>query len=344
VSAQVTCTVTGFAGMEAQILRLRNANRENPETLAYLNWRYQSSPEAPAPCVFWLLDPAGEPIGMASAIFRPYWLEGACVQTAVIGDISLDARWRRRGLGQVLLRYMTQHLETHFPSHPALVIPTESARRALAQVGWVTAGSLAPLVYVLDFAPYAQRILRSGVLARGVSRAIRAGVRPLIRRRAPRDGALHVGDVPDASLPAFVRGLSDTGAVARDLGPRSVNWRYTQHPHTQFRFATFRRAGETRGFLVFEDSSAAGTCAVYDLAAAGAQDLQAMLALFMLRSFATPRLVSLRVLLDEQHPWRSELQRLGFIARPTEAVFQVHSGDGRAACWSWRVTQGDKDT
>ena len=55
---------------------------------------------------------------------RPYRFENERVFTAVIGEISLDARWRGRGLGQVLLRFMTQHLDQHFPRAPALVIPT----------------------------------------------------------------------------------------------------------------------------------------------------------------------------------------------------------------------------
>ena len=104
---------------------------------------------------------------MAAAIFRPYHLDGVRTPVAVIGDISVDARYRGRGLGQMLLRYMTDFLDAHFPAGLALVIPTDSARRALARVGWSTAGELASNVYVLDAAPYLQRILRFRPLASG---------------------------------------------------------------------------------------------------------------------------------------------------------------------------------
>src|SRR4029077_17658793 len=113
-------------------------NRDNPETLAYLHWRYERAPDAPEPLLFWLLSPQGIRIGMAAAIFHGYWVNGERVQVAVIGDISLDAAWRGRGLGQLLLRHMTAHLGEHFPRHPALVIPTESARRAFVKIGWTT--------------------------------------------------------------------------------------------------------------------------------------------------------------------------------------------------------------
>ena len=149
-----SCTATAFAGFEAQILQLRNSNREHGETLEYLKWRYQSTGGVPEPRVYWLLDPTERPIGMASAIFRPYSINAMTGHVAIIGDISLDQQWRGRGLGRSLLQFMTAELDREHAGRPGLVIPTESARRTLASVGWVTAGSLAPLIYVLEPSHY----------------------------------------------------------------------------------------------------------------------------------------------------------------------------------------------
>jgi GNAT superfamily N-acetyltransferase len=158
---ELSCEASGFHGFEDEMLRLRNTNRDSPETLAYLHWRYERAPGAPEPVLFWLLSPARERIGMAAAIFHPYWIDGQRVQVAVIGDISVDGAWRGRGFGQQLLRFMTAYLDEHFPHHPALVLPTDSARRAFARIGWTTAGALAPLVYLLDPSRYLQPVLRS---------------------------------------------------------------------------------------------------------------------------------------------------------------------------------------
>ena len=339
-----SCAVSGFAGMEQEILRLRNTNRDNSETAAYLSWRYQSVPGAPTPCVYWLLTAQGERIGMAAAIFRPYWVQGVRTQVAVIGDISLDARWRGRGLGQELLRFMTQHLDENFPAHPALVIPTESARRSLERCGWETAGSLAPWVCVVDAADYLRPYTFSTLLAQLLARALRAGARAFVGRHVPRDGTLQVSDLPDSSIGEQARALAAAGAATRDLGAQVLGWRYTRHPHTAFRFATLSRAGVARAFLAFEESTQPGTCAIYDLWATSAADARALLALFMRRALTAAQLKSVRILLDERHPWRAELRRLGFIARPAEAVFQAHSRDGAAARLEWRLSQGDKDT
>ena len=210
-----SCLVTGFPGQEPEILRLRNTNRRTPETLAYLTWRYRAAADAPPPCVYWLLDPQGQRVGMAAAIFRPYRVNGTRVQTAVIGDISVDARLRGQGLGQILLRSMTAHLQQQFPRHPALVIPTESARKTLATVGWQTGGALVPLVYVLDPARYVKRWLHSETLANCVARCVRGAERLLVRRHVPRNGTLQLSDTMEDALLRFAQRLPASGRRAR---------------------------------------------------------------------------------------------------------------------------------
>lgn len=340
----VSCEVTGFAGFEQQILRLRNSNRDNPETLEYLRWRYESAPQDPPPCIFWLRGPDGQPLGMAAAIFRPYDLDGVRTPVAVIGDISVDARYRGRGLGQMLLRYMTDFLDAHFPAGLALVIPTDSARRALARVGWSTAGELASNVYVLDAAPYLQRILRFPPLARALARALRGGANQLVRRHLQAGGALTLASAPHAATYAFLGRLAQGTAVARELRAGSLEWRYERHPHSRFTFATYQLAGEVRGLLVFEDTTLTGTCSIYELFALEERDMCAMLAHLVLRSAAAGGLGTIRVTLDSAHPARAALRRTGFLARPAEAIYQVHSRNGNAERARWRITQGDKDT
>lgn len=339
-----SCEVTGFRSYEQVILGLRNTNREKAETVEYLQWRYKGSPESPEPRVFWLLAPNGQRIGMASVVFRLYLINGLPVQTAVIGDISLNIAWRGRGLGQLLLRFMTRYLDEHFPEQPAFVIPTEGARRALAAVGWVTRGALVPHVFVLDSTRYVRPIVRSRWLATRIARSLRSFARVTIPLLAPREGSLQIKDTLDESLLAFTSKLPLVHGVVHDLAPESLRWRYAHHPHTQFWFATFARAGKTCGFLIFENCSLEQTCSIYDLVAMTAADMRAMISLFILHALATPDLAALRIVLDDQHPSQAQLRRLGFIARPPAAVFQVHSQAGTAECLPWRVTQGDKDT
>lgn len=343
VEAEFSCEVTGFADLESEILRLRNANRERHETLEYLEWRYRSTADAPEPIVFWLRRAGGERIGMASVIFRPYVINQLRVMTAVVGDISLDLRWRRRGLGRRLLQYMTEHLDTHYPQQPAFVIPTEAARRVLTSLGWVTRGRLVPYVYVLDAERYLRTLLPGESLARHVAGWLATAIRTVARWRAPLDGALFFNDARDSSTFDLACALPGHEGAGREVSPASLKWRYAEHPHARFACGRFYRGGELRGFVILEDDALSRSCSIYDLASKTTVDARDILALCILRGLSSG-LSSLRMILDERHPLRACLRGLGFIARRTDSVFQVHSRTGVAESSEWFVTQGDKDT
>ena len=342
-AAEFSCEVTGFDGYQDAILGLRNSNRERPETLDYLSWRYRFTADAPEPRVFWLLRSGGERIGMAAAIFRPYLLNGQRVATAVVGDISVDARWRGRGLGRLLLRYMTEYLDQHFPTQPAFVIPTESARRSLASVGWSTSGKLVPYVYVLDATPYLRALIHNQRLARLIAGCLTHMARMFTRSQRPEDGALFVGDRLDERVVEFATSIPCPSGAVRDLGPESLTWRYAQHPHIRFTFGRYYASGEMRGLVVFEDDPLSHICSVYEVAAKTPADARGMLALLVLRGM-TYQQSSVRMVVNDRHPLSKRLRGLGFIARRADSVFQVHSRSGDAECASWCVTQGDKDT
>ena len=338
------CTATAFQGFEAEILRLRNSNREHGETLDYLKWRYQSTAGAPDPRVYWLLDAAERPIGMASAIFRPYSINAIAGYVAVIGDISIDKEWRGRGLGRTLLQFMTADLDREHAGHPGLVIPTESARRTLARVGWATAGSLAPLIYVLEPSIYLRPLVRSELVARGLARAVQSGTRLLARAFASPEGSLTIADSPRAAREFLLGQQTPRGVVQRILSPETLEWRYAQHPRAKFQFATYLRSGSTNGVLVFEERALERSCTICDLVACSKRDLRDMLAHFILDVLSQSRVISVRLLLDDRHPARDCLLVLGFVPRPAEAAFQVHWLAGDAQSLQWRISQGDKDT
>ena len=187
----------------------------------------------------------GQRVGMAAAIFRPYRVNGTRVQTAVIGDISVDARLRGQRLGQMLLRSMTAHLNATISAASG---PGDSNREratnARQRVGWQTGGALVPLVYVLDPARYVKPLAAQRDAGKVRWRVrVRAAERVLVRRHVPRNGALHLSGTPEDALLRFAQRLPASPGVVRDLGPEFLQWRYAQHPHTRFTFATFKRLG-----------------------------------------------------------------------------------------------------
>jgi hypothetical protein len=161
--------------------------------------------------------------------------------------------------------------------------------------------------------------------------------------RAPKDCALFLSDTPNSTVLELASSLPSDAGAAHELNPESLNWRYVQHPHTRFTFARFYRSAELRGFVVLDDDPSTRVCSIYDLGAKTADDARGLLALTVLRGFSSG-VASLRMVVNDRHPLRECLRRMGFIPRRADSVFQVHSRSGVVDRLSWRVTQGDKDT
>lgn len=338
-----SCIVTEYAGNEQEILRLRNANRGNLETREYLDWRYQTPPGAPDPKVFWLVSAAGERVGMASLIFRPYWRNACPVCVGVLGDISLAQSLRGRGLGQRLLRFTTEYLSHRFPDHPGLVLPNEMARRSLASIGWSTHGELIPHVLAIDPTEQLLAVLGSAWLTQGICQSYRRMARVLLRRHVAEGCRLQFDSEPDESLDELWKGFPKDAGVMRDLGAGSLTWRYAAHPHTKFKFAKLMRRGEPRAFMVLTLDEQSRTCSIYDFLAKSTGDLSCMLALYAIEAMARRDLRILRISVDDEHPYRRTIRMLGFIPRRPRTPFQLDPRSAAAERAPWFITSGDKD-
>lgn len=338
-----TCLVTDYAGNEQEVLRLRNANRDKPETKEYVDWRYQKALGAPAPKVFWLLSVSGERVGMASLIFRPYTCNGKPIHVAVLGDISVVQSLRGRGLGQRLLRFTTDYLNQHCTDNHGFVIPTEAARRSLAAVGWTAGGDLIPHVLAIDPTPQLRPMLRSAWLTHRAGNIYRRFVRLLWRRHLVEGATLQFVSDPDESLGELWKSSPKDGRVMRDLGVQSLIWRYSTHPHTNFTFAKLMLGGELRAYMVLTVDEQSRACSIYDLLAKSTADLCCLLALYAIGAMERRDVSTLRISVDGKHPYRRSIRQLGFVSRSPGAPFQCHPHGAMAARTPWTITSGDKD-
>ena len=341
---EYSCIVTEYVGNEQEVLRLRNASRDNPETREYVDWRYQTPPGSPGPKVFWLVSASGERVGMASLIFRRYWCNGSPVHVAVLGDISVAQSLRGRGLGQRLLRFTTEYLSEHFSDCYGFVIPTEAARRSLAAVGWSTAGELIPHVLAIDPAPQLRALLRSVWLTQRICQIYRSLARVLLRRHLMKDSTLQFVSEPDEALGELWRSSPKDGRVMRDLGVQTLTWRYATHPHTRFTFVKLMRGGELRAFMVLTLDAQSRTCSIYDVLANSTADLSCILAQYAIGAMERRDVSTLRISVNDKHPYRRSIRMLGFVPRlPGSAPLQGHPRSATGERTPRSITSGDKD-
>ena len=335
------CRVTTYAGFERDVLSLRNTNREVAQSTDYLAWRYADRGCADAPQIYWLDSARGAPVGMASLVPRKYWVDGHASSVGVLGDISLDATQRGKGLGKLLLEFMTRQIGRDAKLPWCLVIPTPAARHALRSAGWVEGGSLVRRALLLDPREIVARKLRSDVLSRSLARGYQAMLRGFLRLGVDGRSELAIGETFGSEFDEFWRAFPKRGLGIADHSAATLEWRYAAHPQKRFRVAASRGAAGMRGYLIFECS--AGVCSIYDVLAQSPAALKGMLAPFILRMMSD-RHTSISVTLSDAHPYQTTFARLGFVVRE-QSVFQVHGSPVHAETRApvWMLTQGDKD-
>jgi hypothetical protein len=337
--------VSGYAEAKDEILRLRNANRPIPQDIAYLDWRYQQLQGAPQPLVFWVVSESGLRVGMASLIFRPYWIDGAPKFLAVLGDISLDTNLRGIGLGKGLLQFVTGYIESNLSDTIAFVMPNAAAQKSLSAAGWKTVGSLVPHVFLLNPGEKLLSLLRSKWLASCIGGLFTSLVSQLLSLKVQKGCSLQLVDRLDESFESFWRDFPKGHLVLRDRGVESLLWRFLGHPQHRMRIASVLRNGELLGYVAFEVSQGDREVLIHDIVVAKEGDVGCVVALFVLKCRELGEICAIRLVTSESHPIEKGLTRLGFVRRTSESVFQIHSVAGPAVDIDsvWALTWGDKD-
>ena len=311
-------------------------------TRRWLDWRYAHAPGVPAPRVFWIKYGEQPPVGMASLIFRRYWVNGEPRDMAVLGDISLNKKLRGGGLGRELMDFIGRHLNA-WPHHAAFVIPTSTEEGALIGTGWTKAGSLVPHVFVVDPTEKLERVLRRPWLARSAAAVFKRLVSTGLWLSNPRKSWLQFVDDVDETFDTFWRQFPKRNMVLRDMSQETLRWRYMRHPDCRFRVAKLMSHEGLEGYMIFEVGRRDPICRIHDVMVKRATDVRRILQLFARHFQTMGSLNTIRLVVADGHPYARSLWKAGFVTRPAQTVFQVHSAGAVFAQCTWHITSGDHD-
>jgi hypothetical protein len=337
--------VTGYSEAKDEILRLRNSNRTIFQDGLYLDWRYQQLQGAPKPLVFWVVSESGLRVGMASLIFRLYWLDGTPKFLAVLGDISLDKDLRGIGLGQRLLQFVTRYIDSNLSDTIAFVMPNAAAQRSLSVAGWKTVGSLVSHVFLLNPGEKLFPLLKSKWLAYRLGGLFTGLVSLILSLKVQQGCSIQLVDRLDESFESFWRNFPKGRLILRDRSVESLLWRFLSHPLQRIQIASVLRKGGLLGYVAFEIVQIDREVLIHDLVIATEGEVGSVIALFVQKCRDLGDFCTIRLVTSYNHPFEKALSRLGFLRRKSQTVFQVHSVASQAidADSTWALTWGDKD-
>ncbi len=335
--------VVPLADCRQAALEFRNANRSAARDDGYIAWRYLSRPAQRGAFVVWLED---EGVRLAAATVAPHdvLLNGSARQVGIVGDISVAAAARGRGLARPLLEAVVK--ESAAVLDGLLVMPNPPVFSALRSVGWRDVAGLARYVRFIGAGAGGSggpkgsiRRLVRGTLAGATSMldVLRGAGVPDDFRLEPRDGL-------PLEYAAFWGRVAGSAALIASRAPAYLEWRYLRHPLYRYTLLVLTERGELRGYAMTRRDG--GDLWVDDWLVS---DERAGLALgqrLVERARRTNEAATLQTRTADTSAATIPWGRLGFMKRSdTQHVFVAGRWQDEAAtnAQAWRLTPGDKD-
>ncbi|HYA27261.1 MAG TPA: GNAT family N-acetyltransferase [Acidobacteriota bacterium] len=339
----VTFSVTPYSGYENDVLRLRNSNRTKPQTLDYLNWRYLHEPSPHPPIIFWAYCD-GACVGMASIIFRPYWIIGTLHYAAILGDISVNENMRGKGIGRNLLQHITAHIKKH-SYHCSFVIPNEPIKKSLLAEGWIIPESFVWYVWTVDPHLKIKKYVKVEFIATLLDKLYRVINWIKLKKINTSHFSSFRSDFFDDSFESFWQEFPKTQLIIRDRGLTSLQWRYQHHPNIKYKIMKFEYEEKFIGYIIYEYESN-NTCYITDILTLDRKFIKQITKLFIHEISQSGYIQSIRYKLNEGHPYGVVLEEMGFRRRKESDVFQAlfSSPSPLSERHIWYVSRGDKDT
>jgi len=338
--------VTSYQGFEDEILSLRNRNRAIARDRSYLDWRYLGQKVQNHPEIFWIQALSGAFVGMASLIYRPYWIDDKLYEFMILGDISLDKEYRGTGLADEFFLFIKEHLaKKKFPC--ALVIPNLAAQKVLSRCGWHEIDKLVHYVLLLNPEEKIFSYLKFKLLSRILSKAYSFLLTIRLKLIQAESFSLHIGVKLNAEFDILWESFGKNNICLRDRSQQSLQWRYGNYPgHESFFVAQCRSGKDLVAYLIYAVNEETGALNVYDFMAIEKKYISGFIKLFVDHLKADTQLNSIRIIVNKKHPYVDQLKKIGFSPRKGGQVIQTFVPEQfnfPLAVSQWILTAGDKD-
>lgn len=342
---QIIFSRTGYEGHEEEVLSLRNRNRPDTQTRAYMDWRYLGQKSSHPPQIFWAMNVNNTLIGMASIIFRPYWVDNSLFEFAVLGDISINEEWRGQGISKHLFRNINFFLvKESIPC--AFVIPNPPAAKSLSHAHWKSQDNFAYYVRFMNPEAKLYQLIKSKTMAKVAGRLYRQFVGTQLSAYIYNNAELLTTTSIDDSFNHFWQAFPKKNMIISDRSTESLHWRYEMHPYDKYEIRKLLYNNDFVGYIIYtlKDSE---VCYIVDMLAFEPRYIKLMLRLFLKEILAYKKTHIIRIKFNSNNLYDASLRQSGFVKRYDEDVFQIFtipSGSFLASPYKWFISIGDKDT
>ena len=346
----LTFSTAEYAQCGADLLLMRNANRATPRDKAYFEWRYAMRPNRSQPIIVFAANNAGKKIGCLSLIPHDYMLDGKTRPVGVLGDISVESEWRGRGVTQAMIGYVTGQKAFHDLAG-GIVLPNESAARALHKAHWETISKLERYVKIIDIKEKLSQRQKPNWLLNRICGWLNGVMRMISLETYVKKPQGFVGEVVSDFDERFDLLWNNLNKQGMNIGCRNreyLTWRYSKHPLVAYQIYALTRRNELCGYIVFHVTDR--QCSIDDILCM----TETPCARYLLSSFLNfirnnSLAFSIDLKTNNNDLLRLPLRLFGFIKRPGYLEFMLAKTETKDPPASftngskWYLTSNDKD-
>ena len=335
-------TMTSFVGNEDEILNLRNKNRTIKKDRSYLQWRYLGLKTKKAPEIFWIKNKNGTEIGMASIIYRPYWINNKLLDLMVLGDISLNKQYRGTGLAKIFFNYLSKQLLERKNCF-ALVLPNIVAKKVLKGANWQEREELNNYVLLLNPYNKIKEKIKYNIISFMLAKIWKGYVNLLFWIINDQDYTIAIKSEFDNKFDVLWEKFNKKGLCIGDKGLTYLQWRYK---NKNILIAQCFLKNEMVAYLIYKIIDISKDCIIYDLISYKKSKVLPFLKLFIQYVNYNEEIESIRMKMNSSHMYAKELKKIGFFSRKEGDVFQLLMSKNiknEEKKISWMITEADKD-
>jgi GNAT superfamily N-acetyltransferase len=350
VTEEVELSSSLYQQCKPELMKVRNANRDDVRDDNYFDWRYLGRPGGRPPVIVLARNGKGEAVGALSLIPHSYWVDNALATVGLLGDISVAREWRGKNVAQQMLRYLAQ-LDAVRNLRCCLVLPNEPAARPLEKSGWSGVSSLNRYIRVVSIERLLLKRSCPVRLAKALSFIISPGYERMFSVSAPtRADAydLAIIDTIDIQFDELWNSIEKNGMVIACRDCDHLTWRFARHPLRKYRFLVLKHGGEIQGYVAFHVNG--DNCYIDDIFCRNVPGLPAYLMhAFVTNQRNTGTMTSINIQINQNYVSAASMNRLGFSKRRDfQRVMVMPRADATddlafLSSRNWFMTIGDKD-
>lgn len=341
---KIIVSINEYHGNEDKILQIRNRNRYIQKDKRYIEWRYVAQKSKYKPKIFFC-EHGSKLIGMASVVYRPYWVDDKQMNFMVLGDISIDKNYRGKNYGKKLICFLTSKISCE-ENNISFVIPNDSAYYLLNKAGWTNIDKIYNYAYYFNPECILREKIKNKLMRYAIAKTIRLYNTILLYSiKKGKYKLFETNHIADAYNELWER-FDKKKLCIRDRSVNSLNWRYLEHPNEKFQILECRNKKEIIFYMIYKIDHKKRTCHVYDMISLENKYFLSSMKIVIKYLVKLYNLNSINIPMNGRNLYNYYLLRMGFIKRKISNVFMINAPE-MMACnlkkLKWHICVGDKD-